>query len=418
MLPSGLFTLMGGCGGRGARRTDHYFVFYLMVGGWDLMLTTDPVKHNDDFFFPYEESEVLDVDGVRLGPAMKRLLPYRHRMAILKGIHCDTLNHPQARFRMVTGQYKPPGNVITAPSVQTILAQHKGAAYELPNLSSDALRPATFRGDHPDLRLEPVRVSSVEQLQGLNNLKGDVSKVRREVEEALRARDALTSKRLSSSSPLAAEFEQYANLERALAASDYRERVADANSVVDGAKAAVAGQNRAGKQSRLAVEAIKQDLCPVVTVGSGEFDSHSRVEYNTHRPAVIRGMDAVADICAGLDAVSVGGGKTLLDMTTVVVTSEFSRAPTKNELGGKHHWSANSMLFIGKGVKPPRGNGPRIFGRVDDGLMALPINPENGSTKRGADLLDMNHGLATVLAMAGIDPAGPLNQEPVVDLIG
>jgi hypothetical protein len=27
------------------RRTDHYFIFYLLVGGWDLMLVTDPQAH-------------------------------------------------------------------------------------------------------------------------------------------------------------------------------------------------------------------------------------------------------------------------------------------------------------------------------------------------------------------------------------
>jgi uncharacterized protein (DUF1501 family) len=111
-------------------------------------------------------------------------------------------------------------------------------------------------------------------------------------------------------------------------------------------------------------------------------------------------------------------GKTLLDYTTIVVSSEFSRAPNKNELGGKHHWSANSMLFIGKGCKRSK-EGPTSVGECDNGVNAQPINPSNGSTKKGAEVLEMTHGLATVLAMAGIDPApyfGPF--DPVHPLLG
>jgi len=68
-------------------------------------------------------------------------------------------------------------------------------------------------------------------------------------------------------------------------------------------------------------------------------------------------------------------------------------------------------------VKHGKGGAPRVFGAVDENLVALPINPQNGSLRRGADTLDMAHGLATVLAMAGIDPSTALAQEPIVDLL-
>lgn len=418
VLPSGLLSLMGGGCASSGRRTNHYFVFYFMVGGWDLMMTTDPVR-KDGFMVPFDEEDVVMAGDMKFGPAMKPILPFINRTAILKGISIDALNHPQARFRMVTGKFKPPGNMVVAPSVQTLIAQHLGGGYEMPNLSSDALRPATFRGDIPVLDLEPVRVSSIDQLRGLTSLKGDVSKSRRDIEEALRARDALTTKRWaqsSSSSTLPKDFEEFANIERRLAASDYGERVKRATSIVDDAKAA-AGGDKGSKQVRLAVEAVKQDLAPVVTVGSGEFDAHSRSEYATHPAAVMRGMQAVADIAKGLEAVSVGGGRTLFDMTTIVVTSEFSRTPSKNELGGKHHFPTNSILFLGKGVKRGKAGMPHVFGVVDENMVAQQLNPHNGSRRRGVEPIEMTHGLATMLALAGIDPAGPLNQEPIVDLL-
>ncbi len=434
MLPSGLFTL-GGCSSSSARRTEHYFVFYLMVGGWDLMFTTDPVARKEGFYIPYDDDDLVMAGDLRLGPAMRPLLPFAKKLGILKGIYVDALNHPQARFRMVTGRFKPPGNHVATPSVQTLIAQHiqqkNGGRYELPNLSSDALRPATFRGDIPDLRLEPVRVSSIDQLKGLTSMKGDVARHRKDIEEALRKKDALTTKRWSASqagassasgsasgSSLAERFEGFANLERDLAQSDYRERVTASTSMVDDAKGAIAGSDRQQKQVKLAIEAIRHDLAPVVTVGSGEFDAHSRGEYASHPQAIMRGIKSVAEIAHGLEDVDVGGGRTLLDMTTIVVTSEFSRTPSRNELGGKHHWPTNSMLLLGKGVRRNNNGQPRVFGAVDEYLVAQAVNPRNGSTKKGADLLDMSHGLATILAMAGIDPGPHLGQDPIIDLLG
>jgi hypothetical protein len=415
-LPAGLFAYRRMQALRGPRRTDHYFVFYFLVGGWDLMFVTDPVPRKDGFFVPYDDDEVVDVGGVRLGPAMKPLAPWASRMGILKGIHCDALNHPQARYRMVTGRFKPPGDVL-APSIQTLVAQKLGQRYELPNLSADQLRPASFRGIVADRRLEPVRVASVEQLAQLTSLSGAISDDRALIEDALRKKDALTARRLAtSSSSLPSDFVSFAELERDLAQSDYGRR-ADAGSTMIASLQQAFGGNRVGAQVRLAVEAVAQDLAPVITVGTGEFDSHTKNEYASHPAAVRRGLKAVADIVSGLDSHRLDDGRSLLDVTTVVVTSEFSRTPSKNELGGKHHWPTNAMLFIGKGVRPGPGGAPRIFGAVDDNLVAQAINPENGSLKRGTELLDMSHGLATVLAMAGLDPSPLLSQDPIADLL-
>lgn len=423
VLPSGLLTLSGGgltgcTDASSKRRTDHYVVFYLMVGGWDLMLTTDPVERKAGFFVPYDDDDIQRWGDVRVGPAMAPLHPFVDRLTLLRGVYVDALNHPQARFRMVTGQFKPPGNYVAAPSVQTLIAQARSSDYHLPNLSSDALRPAVFRGEVEDERLEPVRVSSIGQLRGLSTIKGNVSKYRREIEEALQARDALTTKHWEtdqSSSTLPAEFEKFASLERSTAASRFPERLSRAQTTSRGADGK--RPTRVDKQVDLAVEAIRQDLAPVITVGTGEFDSHTRYEYGRHPEAVARGIRGVADIARGLQETVLDDGRNLLDLTTIVVTSEFSRTPSRNELGGKHHWPTNSFLLLGKGLRRgPKGE-PRVFGSVDESLVAEAINPRNGSRRQGADLVDMSHGLATVLALAGLDPAKAIQQEPILPLL-
>ena len=410
VLPSGalvasLSTL--GCSPPIKRRTDHYFVFYFMVGGWDLMLATDPVKHQEGFLVPYDDEDIIDHGAHRFGPAMKPLLAHTEQMAVLRGIYVDALNHPQARFRMATGRFKPPGNLVTTPSVQTLLARELGLSYELPNLSSDALRPATFRGDEPNRLLEPVRIASIDQLKGMVTVRGDIADYSDEIAKAIARKDQLTRKGYEGID-LATDFGEFADLARALAGSDYRDRV--------NAMKSSRTDNRWAKQAEMAVEAIRLDVAPVITIGSGEFDSHTRGEYMSHANAVTRGFRTVADIVAGLKRTTDDDGRSMFEKTTIVVTSEFSRTPSRNELGGKHHWSTNAMVLLGKGIRRSK-NGPTVFGEVDEGLYHVPVNPRNGSTRNGAEDIDMAHGLATVLATAGLNPAALIGQDPIPDLL-
>lgn len=411
VLPSGGLLTSVGCGpSELVRRTDHYFVFYFLMGGWDLVLTTDPVPpQGDDVWIPYEQDDVVEAGPQKFGPAFRPLLPFVDKMAVLRGIYCDALNHPQARIRMCTGRFKPPGPRPTVNSIQSILAEKIGMQYEIPNLSSDALRPAAFRGDGADRRLEPVRVSSAEQLKGLVGWKGDVGKYRREIEETLRKKDAMFAAS-HPDVPLAQDFRAYADLARSTLDSSYPAHVRDMSS-------GLPGEDRTTKNARLAVEAIRQDLAPVVTVGSGEFDSHTKSQYAGHSTSVLRAMKTVAAIAQGLEDHKMPGNKTLLDHTTIVVTSEFSRDPRKNELGGKHHWSANAMMFIGKGIRRSRG-APTVVGACDDGLNPVPMNAATGSLKKKTELLEMQNGLATILAMVGIEPSRHVGAfEPVVPLL-
>src|SRR5688500_20066215 len=118
----------------------------------------------------------------------------------------------------------PPGLRTTGPYEQAIIADHLGKQYEIPNLSSDALRPATFRGDGMDERLEPVRVASIDQLKGLVGWKGDIAKYRRDVEETQRKKDELTAQKYADVQ-LAQDFKTYSALARSTLDSDYPQHV-------------------------------------------------------------------------------------------------------------------------------------------------------------------------------------------------
>jgi hypothetical protein len=397
-----------------AQRAPHYFVFYYMMGGWDITLTSDPLDAEGDISVDYNALELWERGGHRWGPAMSPLRPFMDKMAVIRGMKAIALNHPQARFNLVTGHFKKPGQQ-PRESVQTILASHIGRGYPMPNLSSDGMRPATFLGEL-DPHVKPIRIGSVNQLRGLSRVKGDVAEYEQEVRDAIRERDAAFLER-NGDNDLARDFHTYAELARELRESDYKKRALRSGKPVFAPTRLVRTNNRWGKQAHLAAEVIKQDLAPMITVGSGEFDSHNKHDYKNHRRAVTRGMETVAAICDGLSQHRTADGETLMDRTTVVVTSEFSRAPWINELGGKHHWDANAVILIGKGVKGTPG-GVTVFNKTDGTLFPQPVNPSNGQVDRKADDLVNGHYLATVLAMAGVDPGRYFAEDPILPVLG
>jgi hypothetical protein len=84
----------------------------------------------------------------------------------------------------------------------------------------------------------------------------------------------------------------------------------------------------------------------------GNMDSHSGHE-GSHLEAQTGGWNRVADLISTLKRLQFRNtGSNMLDMTTVMVVSEFSRTPALNPSQGKdHNPHANAVLLAGKGVK-------------------------------------------------------------------
>ncbi len=87
-------------------------------------------------------------------------------------------------------------------------------------------------------------------------------------------------------------------------------------------------------------------------------------------------------------------GKTLLDETLIVVTSEFGRTPQMNAVGGRDHYRETfSALLAGGGVK-----GGRIIGKTDEiGAFAV----ETGWKHKEQPAID--NLVATIYSALGID---------------
>ena len=270
----------------GGRRSPHYFVFYYMMGGWDLTLLTEPRLGVAGVDVSYRDDEVFEAGGHRFGPSMAPLRPYFDRTAIIRGIKATALNHPQARFQLVTGRFKPPV-VDPSASIQSKIARHFGEAYQLPNISSDGMRPAAFLGDL-EPHYKPVRVRSIQQMKALTEIKGAPRQYADRIADAVAKRDAAFAK--AQAGQLAKEFATYADLARVVGRADVAGRLEHARGRNFDATPDLPRTSRWATQAHLAVEVLRHDLAPVVTVGSGEFDAHNRSDFSTHRKAVSRGM--------------------------------------------------------------------------------------------------------------------------------
>lgn len=87
-------------------------------------------------------------------------------------------------------------------------------------------------------------------------------------------------------------------------------------------------------------------------------------------------------------------GKTLLDETLVVVTSEFGRVPYMNSVFGRDHYDLTfTSMFVGGGIKPGR-----ILGKTDaDGSNCI----DTGWASKKQPHLD--NAVATIYSALGID---------------
>lgn len=115
----------------------------------------------------------------------------------------------------------------------------------------------------------------------------------------------------------------------------------------------------------------------------GFLDTHSG-HIGTHKNAVTNNFQYIKDFLDALRVVPWGNtGKSLLDVTTVVITSEFTRTPALNISKGKdHNPFSNSMIVMSPKFKPGIVGKSRLLDAKlspigVSTLVAMPLHKEN-----------------------------------------
>jgi hypothetical protein len=155
-----------------------------------------------------------------------------------------------------------------------------------------------------------------------------------------------------------------------------------------------------GASAALAYQAIRWNVSNCVTMRLTQgLDTHDAT-WPTNQPRLQyeawRALGTLVDDLKTLDPVT---GKRLIDTTTMVVFSEFSRTPALNAFGGRDHSLTNACLIIGAGV--PHN---RVIGASSAiGMAPQRIDPMSGAvSSTGVDLRPQDVW-ASVLQANGYD---------------
>lgn len=295
-----------------------FFVLLKMEGGWDVTLSLDPwIGANpakEDLFIEYTQDQLLHASGLVLGPAAQVLAPYASDIAIVNGVFMNDADtgHLPALGYITTGNGN--GKMAALPVEVGVASMMDPFGV----ISDDSVSTST----------KAVLISNTDSMKNmaLGNSNDD------SVESALEGADpnsALTRARR--------------------AVLDNKERVKSLGQMLKQLQGA--GDL---KPSDVVAAAFASNLCrqAQLNVNGDQFlDTHANHE-GAHLKAQKSRWEAVASVFKTFKSMAYGtSGKSLFDVTTFMVVSEFARTPALNAAAGKdHNPFLNSVLFAGGNV--------------------------------------------------------------------
>ena len=407
------------------------FVFVYFSGAWDILLGLDP-RDPDEY-----SDERIDETGIQpafdlvlaetpgfqrtlygdpatdpflLGPAMAEMWQHRDVFSVVRGVAMDTVTHEVGRRYFTTGMM-PRGLNAAGSSMGTRVVAHQGDRTAIPNL---VCRSESYNEGDPTYA-NALSVGSVTDLVAALEDGPDAPRA----DSHLRA--ALTAFR-QAQNPFCdpSMFNRFGMLD------SVRSTTIKARDLVEGTGQGLAmadlfnfrlnehadlrqrytiprfNLDGAGARTAMALQALKYGISQAitVTVATG-LDTHDDNWASDHHDTQKGGWDLVATLIGDLKATDDPdvAGKKLIDTTTIVCFSEFSRTPKLNTRSGRDHAIVNACLIGGTGV--PHN---KLFGATSDvGMNALPVDPMTGVAGSSGMTLTPNNVLASILAGAGMD---------------
>ncbi len=374
----------------GEEYKDRYFVFLYMNGGWDVLLSVDPrdptvfteaqvpntlIQHGYGFQnLPNGAPPVVDTPLGLLGHFMGETLNHTDKISIVRGLSMETLGHIPAYQRLVTGQV-PVGSRFRGSSFDVWAASLLGKEQSVANLSMN-LRSSNL--DQPGYA-SPLRVQFPSGIYDAISRKTPFTKTQ-EAALAQLFKDSQACPQTAQSPFLTKAAVSHNTITDVLAAdlaSSFQLNAATPEIQALKEKYTKDGDFTLSMQAvAMASQALKTGLSRVVTAflaPSYPLDTHG--DMDTNGPSQERGFDAFARLIDDLSKSQYKDTEdTWLDRTTVMLSSEFARYPTINQLGGRDHWLMNAMVLAGGDIKP----GKVVGASSDVGMMPVPANLETG----------------------------------------
>jgi hypothetical protein len=306
-----------------------YVVNIFLWGGLDGVLTVDPkdATASGGRIEPgYRAGERLQGTHRLFGPLIGGLLRHDAGLCLVHGVRTGTVAHPLGERTAQRGR-------VNAPTSAPWLGDLLGAA-----LPGDAPIPHLALGQSPDsFESEAVprpAIVSTELAQALLDPRARAARV----EPWLRARQQGSEDALG----------------RLLATAEPQPRFQDPV---------------LGPQLQLALHALQGNFAKAVTVSTRSLHLDAHHEHLAlQRRRLVPALDDVARFIDALRETRDARGS-LFDQTTLVIGSEFGRAPTYGASNGKDHWPESSWVLAGKGIQGGATvgeTGPDLRGREID----------------------------------------------------
>jgi uncharacterized protein (DUF1501 family) len=378
----------------GATGGPHFVVTFIADGGWDVTQVLDPHDPADasdgiDVDVPtavsgLPPSQLTNVGGITYvsNPATRPAVDaffanWAGRTAIVNGIGTRSTSHDQSRQLVLTGYLDP-----TRADFAVMAAAQNGPDLPLPHL---LLSGMSFGGPFAGLSgrvggslgsaLDYNRIPAVEGGADAHLAVSALGEAY--VQQALSRLEAL---------------------EPAGAISDRLGQFTDANDRADRlvrlASSLPTNQNNGGQLAASLAGAFRSGMTASVTISrNGGFDTHSdNTQQNGRWESLFGFLDAFV---GGLAAEPGVAHASMLDETTIIYCSEFGRTPELNGDNGKDHHPWDSMLFVGKNVRPG------TYGLTDGDQEGVKVNFATGNPNDAGQVLDVQNMVAGVLTLVG-----------------
>ena len=393
MLAAGAGGLVAGATLAGAppRSTAPNLVWVFAEGGWDTSYSLDPKFDVPAVVGPEVDggSNPDDVDElVSYGDLPIVVNPIRRPSigafferwgsdcCLVNGVFCGAVGHPLARTRVLTGTDDE-----HRPDVSAIFGIETGA--ELPVASFGLSRWRHLGEFEPSA----ARIGATVQGDALVNPTGSyVPDFAQEsaLEAYLAERHARLRAQWGDSGGI--------NDHRIDASLDARARGLALRDVAQSANLGLSNTPGFGERAAQAVELLASGMTRSVFLSLDGFDTHGTTSrQNELQEELFGGLGILVDELDGLG---------LLSNTLVVVTSEMTRTPVLNSMGGKDHWPYVTYLFLGG--RTPKN---RLLGGTDSRMEGVPVDLATGAATNAGTVPGHENLAAGILAHLDVDPA-------------
>jgi len=244
------------------------------------------------------------------GPLISGLLRHDADLCLVHGVRTDTVAHPRGERIVQRGRVKA---LAGEPWLGDLLGTALPGDASIPHL---ALGQSLDSFESESEAVAPPAIVSVELAQALLDPRARAARV----EPWLRSR----------------EQGQGDALGRLMATAELSPRFQDPI---------------LGPQLQLALHALQGNFAKAVTVSTRSLHLDAHHEHLAlQRRRLVPALDDIAQFMDALKSVRTEHGS-LFEQTTVVIGSEFGRAPKYGASSGKEHWPEGSWVLAGKGIR-------------------------------------------------------------------